>query len=229
MSRPGSAWVRRLLLFLRRGASWHRRSVVGTAVRLPFSAVTRLCERPGCSVPAEVAYGFDASQRTVWLDAMVGEPDARAGALCRRHADTMGIPLGWTLDDRREAIPRLFRSTPSVVSPSGTAVPRRRTEPPTTTEQLRLDELSGGDRSPEAPSSESPGEPADRSARPDASADGGGRVADAAAPSHESVSASDAPPPWLPRFDQSDDLQGLLDASGPLLSRAFGLRAHPED
>lgn len=28
--------------------------------------------------------------------------------------------------------------------------------------------------------------------------------------------------PWMPVFDQSDDLDGLLDASTPLLSRAFG-------
>lgn len=28
--------------------------------------------------------------------------------------------------------------------------------------------------------------------------------------------------PWKPRFDQTDDLDGLLEARGPLLARAFG-------
>jgi hypothetical protein len=28
--------------------------------------------------------------------------------------------------------------------------------------------------------------------------------------------------PWKPTFDQTDDLDGLLEASSPLLSRAFG-------
>ena len=28
--------------------------------------------------------------------------------------------------------------------------------------------------------------------------------------------------PWKPTFDQTDDLDGLLEARGPLLARAFG-------
>ena len=28
--------------------------------------------------------------------------------------------------------------------------------------------------------------------------------------------------PWKPMFDQTDDLDGLLEARGPLLARAFG-------
>jgi Protein of unknown function (DUF3499) len=69
----------------------------------------RLCERPGCSEVASTAYGFDADRLLVWLAPR--EPDAdrpRAGALCRRHADTLVLPRGWSLDDRREAVPRLF-------------------------------------------------------------------------------------------------------------------------
>jgi hypothetical protein len=39
--------------------------------------------------------------------------------------------------------------------------------------------------------------------------------------------ALDSPPeteimPWKPAFDQTDDLDGLLEARGPLLARAFG-------
>jgi hypothetical protein len=54
-----------------------------------------------------MAYGFDADRLLVWLAQW--EPDAdraRAGALCRRHADSLAPPRGWTLDDRREPVPR---------------------------------------------------------------------------------------------------------------------------
>jgi hypothetical protein len=59
-----------------------------------------------------MAYGFDADRLLVWLAPC--EPDVdrwRAGALCRRHADSLVVPRGWTLDDRRETVPRLFAST----------------------------------------------------------------------------------------------------------------------
>jgi hypothetical protein len=58
---------------------------------------------------ATIAYGFDADRLLVWLAR--SEPDAdraRAGALCRRHADALTAPRGWSLDDRREPLPRLF-------------------------------------------------------------------------------------------------------------------------
>jgi hypothetical protein len=59
-----------------------------------------------------MAYGFDADRLLVWL--IPCEPDvdrSRAGALCRRHADTLVVPRGWTLDDQRDAMPRLFTWT----------------------------------------------------------------------------------------------------------------------
>jgi hypothetical protein len=36
----------------------------------------------------------------------VSGPDVNV--LCRRHADAMLVPRGWTLDDRREEFPRVF-------------------------------------------------------------------------------------------------------------------------
>lgn len=65
----------------------------------------------------------------VWLEpcdpAEVIEP--RPGLLCRRHADTMVVPVGWTLDDRREPTPRLFRppSGPSAAARDSTGPVRR--------------------------------------------------------------------------------------------------------
>jgi hypothetical protein len=99
--------------------------------------VNRLCERPGCSAPADVAYGFDAERLSMWLDALVTVPTMRHGVLCRRHADAMIVPLGWMLDDRREPTLRLFKA-PATDAPR--PQPRRdRRARDDTGEQLRLD------------------------------------------------------------------------------------------
>ena len=37
----------------------------------------------------------------------VSERD-HAGRLCRRHANALSVPRGWTIDDRRELVPKLF-------------------------------------------------------------------------------------------------------------------------
>jgi hypothetical protein len=85
----------------------------------------RLCERPGCSTAAEVAYGFDAESLTVWLEAMATVQVVRHGVLCRRHADAMIVPLGWMLDDRREPTLRLFKSAPVEEAKPRARRPRR--------------------------------------------------------------------------------------------------------
>ncbi len=74
-----------------------------------FYGVRRLCERPGCSAPAEVSYGIDNSALLVWLDNRPLPERELAGRLCRRHADAISVPRGWSVDDRRQAIPQLFR------------------------------------------------------------------------------------------------------------------------
>lgn len=33
-----------------------------------------------------------------------------AGRLCRRHANALVVPRGWTVDDRRQPVPQLFRN-----------------------------------------------------------------------------------------------------------------------
>jgi hypothetical protein len=129
-----------------------------------------------------MTYGFDADHLMVWIDAYERVNTDRAGVLCRRHADAMVVPLGWMLDDRRDPVPRLFK-TPAQPTPT---VPRQRRvsrHHHDDTEQLEL-------------------------------------VADVAA-IPESAAESEVLP-WKPAFDQTDDLDGLLEARGPLLARAFG-------
>jgi hypothetical protein len=143
-----------------------------------------------------MTYGFDAEHLMVWIDSYDRVATDRAGVLCRRHADAMVVPLGWMLDDRRDPIPRLFR-TPA--QPAAT-VPRQRRSPShrrDDTEQLEL---------------------------------GADLIVGAAVDDHDdegddvdSGVVSDAEVlPWKPTFDQTDDLDGLLEARGPLLARAFG-------
>ena len=69
----------------------------------------KLCERPGCAAPAEVSYGIDNSALLVWVDNRPIPERELAGRLCRRHADAISVPRGWTIDDRRQAVPQLFR------------------------------------------------------------------------------------------------------------------------
>lgn len=121
--------------------------------------MTRLCERPGCSEPGAAAYGMRPEDLMFWLAPLDRWNETSAGVLCKRHADAMVVPRGWTLDDRREPIPRLFRP------PAGP--PRTESRPPTrrrpavpaadVAEQLELgqepttsDELPPGDDAPPA-------------------------------------------------------------------------------
>ena len=90
--------------------------------------MARLCERPGCSAPAACVYAIDTKRLRVRIDALSGETTDRvglghrAGVLCRRHADSMVVPLGWTLDDRR---PTERRAAPSVAVQAPPSAPRR--------------------------------------------------------------------------------------------------------
>ncbi len=172
--------------------------------------MARLCERPGCSDPADVTYGIDPPNLMVWLDAFNGPLAVRAGVLCRRHADAMVVPLGWMLDDRREATPRLFRA------PAAVAVQRRPRKSRTgragdDTEQLLFEPamVAAISSEPVAP------EPvADELFADESLAD-------------QDVAAG-AVTAWQPVFDQRDDLSGLLSTNSSLLARAFNGTPRPD-
>ena len=180
--------------------------------------MARLCERPGCSQPADVTYGIDAEHLVVWIESLDGAVVNRSGVLCRRHADAMVVPLGWMLDDRREPVPRLFKTRDAPTSgPAPTPKPRRHRTPANRddTGQLTLSTM------------ESP--PPSISASPNSSAAVAARVVEDPPPA-SGVTVPDTPSePWKPVFDHRDDLDGLLTASSPLLSRAFGKRDRPDD
>jgi hypothetical protein len=68
--------------------------------RRASSNTKRQCARFGCSAVAVATFTFDSEARTVWLDVPL-DGNARAGELCRRHADALTPPRGWRLEDRR--------------------------------------------------------------------------------------------------------------------------------
>jgi hypothetical protein len=187
--------------------------------------MVRLCERPGCSQPGDVAYGIDAGHLTVWIQALDPAAPGMPGVLCRRHADAMVVPLRWTLDDRREPVPRLFRSPATAESPPKER-PQRRPAVASGT-QLGLDDDERTDRSATEGSTPdaAPGERHRGDAsRPGATTAGAATAGDADAGADAGTEAPDPAAgvePWKPVFDPDDDLGGLLTARSPLLSRAF--------
>lgn len=162
----------------------------------------RLCGRPGCSDRASVIYGMRAEDLVFWIAVLPDPIEHEASVLCLRHADSMVVPRGWTLDDLRDPELHLFR--PPLPAPS----PRSRVSRPIRAvpdgEQLQL----GTDVAP----------PADvpvEAVSAGADADGLEDVADVG--------------PWTPSFDEADDLDGLLSARSPLLSRAFRTADRPAE
>jgi hypothetical protein len=128
-----------------------------------------------------------------WIAPISEAPTLDPSLLCRRHADAMVVPRGWTLDDRREEIPRLFNTRQLATDPAPMVKSRRhrsssRVPQP---EQMQIDGTA-------------------EIARPAVAADD---------TSHESPGA--APEPWQPDFDVDDNLDGLLEVESPLLARAF--------
>lgn len=159
----------------------------------------KLCERPGCSENAALAYGMRTEDLVFWIDVLGGATAPESGVLCQRHGDSMTVPRGWTLDDLRDPDLHLFRPPPR---PDGPATRRNRARRKSgdDTGQLELNGLdvreedhAAGDAPEDDPS---------------------------AAPSEVELSPSDALD-WKPAFDDGDDLDGLLAARSPLLSRAF--------
>ena len=155
-----------------------------------------------------------------WIAPFADSPVDEPNVLCARHADAMVVPRGWTLDDRRETDLRLFRPRAAERAPTTRRRSRRSTSTEPRPEQLQIDgtgeiarparlPAETGDGPTESPT-ESPAE------EPDA------HEPDVAEPdAHEPHADPAEARPWEPEFDHDDDLNGLLEVSSPLLSRAF--------
>ncbi|MFK8025295.1 MAG: hypothetical protein AB8G26_15160 [Ilumatobacter sp.] len=170
--------------------------------------MSRLCERPGCSDVATLAYGMRTEDLVFWIDVLQDDVDHATGVLCLRHGDSMVVPRGWTLDDLRDPDLHLFRPPPP--TDSGPAPSRRRRRADDDGEQLAL---TGVEASPApTPTPPAPLPPPEPSPSPPSPPEAVG-----ASPSPGESNAEG----WRPSFDADDDLDGLLAARSPLLSRAF--------
>jgi len=175
-----------------------------------------------------------------WIAPMSGTPHDDQNVLCLRHADAMSVPRGWTLDDRREEVPRLFmprRRPPAEPSARPTRAARPKRAPAEPVEQLVIEGTAEIER-PALPADEQ----VEQAAQPRESDDTPVEqpAAEAAAADHGHVAAAPDVPvepgtqaaaaasdggaevgPWRPSFDQDNNLDGLLEVSSPLLARAF--------
>ena len=68
------------------------------------------CSKPACTQIASVVLAYDYAEQTVVLDdATRGDISPHHYAMCLRCAEKLKPPRGWTIDDRRVAVP-LFAS-----------------------------------------------------------------------------------------------------------------------
>lgn len=152
-----------------------------------------------------------------WLAPLNADHQAPIAVLCRRHADAMVLPRGWVLDDRREAVPRLFRSQPaSIDSEDHTGRPRRRRSEPRSPDDSGGIQLSLTESDPPSrPVSNSP-------SRPLSSDDGSVEEPDTTpdtAPADVDDSSGPITALWSPLDEDLDDVLPQVDS--PLLARAF--------
>lgn len=141
-----------------------------------------------------------------WIAPMAGTPHDDQRVLCRRHADAMSVPRGWTLDDRREEFPRLFRPRPVDRPEASTSQPR----PPRPARHREAVEQLVIDGTGEIGRPIVPDEVID-------AAVAGGEMAEGPLDDGPVDEAA----PWSPDFDHESNLGGLLDVQSPLLARAF--------
>jgi hypothetical protein len=158
----------------------------------------RQCARPGCSAVATTTFTFDSRERTVWLDPPL-DGAARAGELCARHTTALAPPLGWQVVDRRSSMP----------APAARPAPTIAVRPPATVTRP-------APVTPAAPVVAAP------LVAPRFDFDAVQAAAPAAAPAPPTPPGPGAPVAWYPRFERGDSLGGVLDATTPLLARAFG-------
>jgi hypothetical protein len=169
--------------------------------------VAQQCERPGCAQPAAVEYIIDPQRLLLTLQNYEVVKGERRSALCATHGDRMSVPKGWSIDDRREDPPRLFKTAKSGVAPTKASAKKSATESkqkkkPVVRPMLFQAEKQVVEEVQEVQKVQAPvTKPVVRDA------------------DLEETKAM----PWTPQFDRTDDLGGVLRPKGKLLSRAFGL------
>ena len=184
--------------------------------------MSRHCERPGCSKVGEVIYEVDLRRLVVTIDFPDLNDASPVNLLCRRHADSLTVPKGWTIINNREEEQRLFSApiTQEVLKNNSRKVVRRQSVSDFNDDEMNpvtvanLFDLVIDDHL--------------FATADHATVDAGVNItaeitADITAELAQLMDTQETQGlPWTPRFDRSGDLDGKLRARGRLLGRAFG-------
>lgn len=85
--------------------------------------------RPGCDRDASTRLTYDPIACEVWLDDLAARV-GRSQEICTLHAERQTVPRGWVLSDRRSEQPPMFEApvapAPAAPAASRGAAPRRR-------------------------------------------------------------------------------------------------------
>ena len=188
--------------------------------------MSRHCERPGCSKVGEIIYEVDLRRLVVTIDFPDLNDASPVNLLCRRHADSLTVPKGWTIINNREEVQRLFSApvTQEVLKNDSRKVVRRQ----------KVSDLNEDEKDPAVISNlfdlviddhlfvtaDHATVDASPSLTADITAD---MTVDITAELAQLMDTQETQAlPWTPRFDRSGDLDGKLRARGRLLGRAFG-------
>jgi len=169
--------------------------------------VAQQCERPGCSQPAAVEYSLNPGKLLLALENYVVVEGDRRSAVCARHADLMSVPKGWSIDDRREDPPRLFR-TPKLVAASAKATTKKSVTEVKPKKKPAVRPMLFQTDKHDVQEVQEVQEAKTTVSKPVV---------------HDADLEETKALPWVPQFDRTDDLGGILRPKGKLMSRAFGL------
>ena len=188
--------------------------------------MSRHCERPGCSKVGEIIYEVDLRRLVVTIDFPDLNDASPVNLLCRRHADSLTVPKGWTIINNREEVQRLFSApvTQEVLKNDSRKVVRRQ----------KVSDFNEDEKDPAVISNLFDlviddhlfvtADHATVDASPSLTADITAEMTvDITAELAQLMDTQETQAlPWTPRFDRSGDLDGKLRARGRLLGRAFG-------
>lgn len=168
--------------------------------------------RPGCDQDAAARLTYDPVGCEVWLDDLA-ERVGRHQEICALHAERLTVPRGWLLSDRRSDQPSMFVAPVAPVArvaPAPTEEPRRRRRATSkghpATQTLELFEVLRQEL-----------------ADAEAEADAGARPVVAAT---EPDPEPELEPEPVGHSAEPDELPEVLQATSPLLARAFGSTGH---
>ena len=159
---------------------------------------------------------MNAQALLVTLENYAPVGNERRNCLCMKHADMLSVPRGWSIDDRRESVPRLFRPpAPVKVQRDATPASGQRRKSRGDAVRPKLFDREVAQEPATALPAPATAPPAPATALAPAQVDEW-EVRDDGLEETQAMQ-------WKPSFDHTDDLGGILRPKGKLMSRAFGM------